>query len=80
MKTITKEQVQELSLSVALRYHLSQFDHAKKATDIFDAIGEDASIISWEPFQNWDVDILTDSIWNLASDFEETFLKELGIV
>jgi hypothetical protein len=79
MNDITKEQIQELALEVALRFHLSDFDEDKKASDIYDAVGKDQDIVIWETFENWDANSITDSIWNLSNDIETTISDALGL-
>ena len=76
-KTITKDQIKTLSLSVALRFHLLDFDMNEDPAETYNKIGKDEEIIIWEPFEFWEIDSIKDSIWNLANCIFTTFVPEL---
>ena len=77
---MTNEQIKEMALEIALRFHLSEMGENEdgKATDIFEALGIDEEIVVWEPFEDWDMSSVEDSIWNLANDIEQTVKAGLG--
>lgn len=79
MNNLTKEQIEKLALKVALRFHLSDFDYDKKASDTLTGIGTDEDIVVWEPFERMSTSDLHDSIWNLSNDIQTTMSKALGL-
>ena len=72
----TKEQIKEMALGVALRFHLADFDPDKTSWSAFVTLVDDynnGDVTVWEPFEDWSIDSVYDSIWNLANDIEHTF-------
>ena len=81
MNNITKEQLEELALRISLRFHLSDFDQSKPASETFDEFGENDNdkIVVWQPFEEWGVDDVAESIGNLSYDIEQIIGNALGI-
>jgi len=72
----TKEQIKEMALGVAMRFHLADFDPEKTSWSAFVTLIDDynnGDVTVWEPFEDWSIDSVYDSIWNLANDIEHTF-------
>jgi hypothetical protein len=72
----TKEQIKEMALGVAMRFHLADFDPEKTSWSAFVTLVDDynnGDVTVWEPFEDWNIDSVYDSIWNLANDIEHTF-------
>jgi hypothetical protein len=72
----TKEQIKEMALGVAIRFHLADFDPDKTSWSVFVTLVDDynnGDVTVWEPFEDWSIDSVYDSIWNLANDIEHTF-------
>jgi hypothetical protein len=72
----TKEQIKEMALGVAMRFHLADFDPEKTSWSAFVTLVDDynnGDVTVWEPFEDWSIDSVYDSIWNLANDIEHTF-------
>jgi hypothetical protein len=79
---MNKEQVKEMALGVAMRFHLSDFDQDKTSTLAYAMLVDDydnGDITVWEPFEDWSIDSVYDSIWNLANDIEQTVTNALGL-
>ena len=79
---MNKEQVKEMALGVAMRFHLSDFDQDKTSTLAYAMLVDDydnGDITVWEPFEDWSIDSVYDSIWNLANDIEQTITNALGL-
>jgi hypothetical protein len=78
---MTNEQIKEMALGVAMRFHLAEFDQDKTATLAYAMLVDDydnGDITVWEPFEDWSIDSVYDSIWNLANDIEQTVKAGLG--
>lgn len=80
-KTMTKIQLEEMAMGIAMRFHLSEYNQDIPALQAFDAVlnSRDESALAWEPFEDWEVSSLCDSIWNLADDVKRTFAEVLDI-
>jgi hypothetical protein len=69
------------ALAVALRFHLCDIDETKTPEEMYqyiseiEELSEDELLTVWEPFENWGVSSLLESIWGLASDIESTFVE-----
>jgi len=78
MNNITKEQINELATGVAMRFHLSEYNDGISAVDAFEEMSEE-NVIVWQPFEEWELSEVEDSIANLAFDIENHVIKALGL-
>lgn len=79
---MTNEQLQEMAMGIAMRFHLSEYNQDIPAMEAFDAVlnSKDESALVWEPFEDWEVQSLCESIWTLADDVKRTITEALGLV
>ena len=71
MKNKLEARYEEKAMQVALDWHLSEMPEGMTAVGIYgdlqNLLVKGGDCYAWEPFENEDVETLTNSIWNLKA-------------
>ena len=69
---------QQEAMQVALEWHLSEVPEDMRAMDVYNNLGrllnENEYCMVWEPLEDWSLDTLKDSIWNLKAQVLATMV------
>lgn len=70
--------IKETAMGVAMRFHLIDIPEDMTYTEAYDQLAElitDETMWVWEPFEDWEISSLTDSIWNLYNEVNNALME-----